>query len=1636
MSRSFSIVCLCFAFLGCVLRLSAESSEIFGFPYRSVGDVEWVLEFGEGGMVLVAPVQLEADSSSEVEFWIEGPGMLEVSTFGSAGILRISADQESDSRVEMSELGFFDFYQSPNAIQGLSVELVAGLNRLRIAVHNPGDDLENLDLALVGLELEPGFLFTISGSNGGSVLGAPSERVAQGQIVEVQAVPDEGYEFYRWRGTVDSDSPTLKLLVDRLINLTPIFYKEIIDQEPYHKTGGEKVWEYIEGNWSSPGSLAQGEAAWIDLTVPGPSSISFDIEGNTSGNMVQINDGEPRRLISNRSIELYEEVNQVRIVSEGGDSYNPVSISNLTIWYPVELHVFGGLMQTNLSTGAPQFRFSQTLERGTELEVELFPTDENRFFRWDGDLSGAPERHSFVVDHPIVSSAWFESTQGEANGVQWKVDEGAYIDSTFIRPTGFSEETKVSFNIKEAGHFLLYPGDTVESFGFLLNGETVDLENGELIVYNDDSVLEVSIKWAQKSEVESGADPRFEFVSGFLVNLFARRGGRLEGAPEIAYIPKGTVLSVKALANANNHFVGWTGDRQQLGGTLSFTVDGPFTAVANFEADADGNGNQWRFEGVVPGFEILNPTTGDGTLYWEITEEDVGTVVLASFKFDGPGSERIIGSVTGAAEGAVTILVDGVEQQLMFGGPSYFEAYLEVGPGMHEVVYLIDPEIIIASEGFSEVEINNPYIENEFRVQISGKGTNLGDESLGYYAYGDRIQVVAPEVNEFGYQFSGWWRNFDKFYQDGNPPAGGEVISVERELDLVVNRRGSYTALYNPERLSEDNLYFYVGESALEFVENMLTPDGDPVYKAIVSSGDGNFRMAVDRTGIYKFWTKIDSEFDTGLNLVSAVHTPSTFYNHTTGEYGVGWHQCSIFLNKGEVLEFGTLAFSSGTEVYIGGVSFEAGWSPTILGVENVEILTGVKSSILKIEESRIDAFVKWDIAVTDQGNWSVVTEPLALDRIDNMHVKPRFNKIVESDIGEITAYPEELWTVTDSGAGKNLFWHFRRAEAGHLSVRVTGPKVVEFDSGIGEIRLDGERVSSLVEEGVSKIAVPQGEHSLSFFVDGSASMEFDLRGIKKGYLSSSTVTGGKTVWEGESLLEVGQKRMVEAVPSKGFRFVGWQFPYDGEGPEFECLIDESGLPVPEFEPLLESQEVRIAGIDWTTKNLYLDLENQENVGTEDWRFGSYRTTGYPAVFESVIEGPCVIYLQRLNDVSYRIDGEGIAYPDETSKWAEFKSKPFFLEEGNHTLSIEQQVDETLLYPNILVRVEQGYPVSFVWDGVQSLLTPDFAVYERDTEVLIAMTGITDAHELQWAGLPDDATFDGAWVRFTVNGPIEGRATRWTNLPSSDFDFKVAGDKYWSIRGGMPYQLLADWEDNQSLSLTVNGPGYLHFVYSLSMTTSPGEALLSQVVLNGETVSMKRYNDPYSQVEYWESVLKLSEGANLIYWNFIGLDRYWDGIDYTLSLNSLEFSESEELAIFPKWWFDHSLGSIFGLSDELHRDMDSDGINIIDEYRLGLDPYNPDTFLFFEESTTGLQLSLSLPAPAQSVEDRVTVYVTEEFGSASNWQNIRALLGEPHFGEGDSFEFMTWQLPTETKSFFARFLIEKGEVSREEMFGY
>ncbi|WP_378923943.1 InlB B-repeat-containing protein [Pelagicoccus mobilis] len=647
---------------------------------------------------------------------------------------------------------------------------------LKSVYFGPGHYRHSIEISEEGdlreVSFEKGYRIQVNTMGMGAVAGdfASGGVAGIGDLLELRAIPEDGWEFLGWKGIVESSEEEIEFVVRSAGELVAEFGKVVESPVLEAFQVGSPDW-VVSGSGddaviAAKGSVGSEEKSALAWRVKGPGVFSFDAKSMADSLRVYVNGKDLKHIENSDAPKSYafELDGSARLIEIWNDYAREIDIelSNLS-WEPGwELNVrepSGGRID-GYAVG------THRVQQGEKVSLTAVPEDGYEFLRWEGDVSGNSRELSFTMYREMEVKAVFSkdfsghSLVSRQGGVgDWTIEEGIVKSPASLEP---GEKSYLFGSVVGPARIrVIEPAPTNGRATFRVINSDIDLArslplsggaNAYIPIPEGTHEFQISIERA----IDDYYYPmQFELLADYQVRLSALNGS-VSTEPELVadepwnsnsfpYVPHGTELSVTAVGIEGTVFDKWTGTLSGAGASESIVVESAVVSEAAFlPSQLEVGGILWTIDKpesvyVGPnftdaiGFNNANPEV-------ELSAEVVGPGILSISKQHLLGLEYRLGD-SGPFEvwpGHIDILEGAHTVTLRAQVPEYAIVELDrhwPWSGLYPVRYY---------SGYPVVQLNSSPYGGDVNLEPSGFIHEAGTEVA--------VSVLVDEGNVF----KGW----------------------------------------------------------------------------------------------------------------------------------------------------------------------------------------------------------------------------------------------------------------------------------------------------------------------------------------------------------------------------------------------------------------------------------------------------------------------------------------------------------------------------------------------------------------------------------------------------------------------------------------------------------------------------------------------------------------------------------------------------------------------------------------------------------------------------------------------------------------------------------------------------------------
>lgn len=1479
---------------------------------------------------------LDAESSS-LALELEGPGLLEMTTQDSRYDFALTISGTN----QVIELG-------GNEEVDRDVFVPAGKRLITLLDPSPSTFGRNAEVSIRNLNWTPGVPLSIEASVGGTINGGAlgTTVVPYNTPIQLKAVPENGYVFHKWEGASESEQTELTLQLEFPSSLRANFRKAIEGDPWVTSLEGDRLWEFSpESGWKTPDTLEPGQKALLHGVLPGPAHLRFEVAGQSFDDLtVQIDGGEASSI--NNGFYLSSGTHTVTIIDEQRYGRTEASFLKLTRQYPVAIAVEAGDLESTpfLAWHSNDQNHHGLIDEGETLTFTVNNAEGFEFSHWEGDLAGKSRSDSITVNSAIEATARATLGPLQAGGLLWTTQppDNAYAEyNQHLYPLG---ETTFSTNLTGPGWisfrvFEYGQCTTVHLDGQEVPPSSIGREFAEWLIPIGEGDHAISIyrpEAGTSSSLCRNASVRYiNYANGYLLRT-GGSGGSVTLDPSGGVYDKGTSVTVNATPSPGNRFAAWEGDFAGQQNPVTQTVDSHLYAPARFEANDTVNDLQWVHTGNRPSY----------------SEPRDAFIFLIDSETQFPQGMRT--TVEGPAKltfpNGYNPAIPYFAEVLLNGEAVVFEEYsdvLVIGPGSHEIGWQISqtPESNPLPDSIYPVYAYLPLIQTTANVVATSESSHVTITPVKEsYTIGESIQVSAPSTDVNNKQFQGWWNGLTWSW-----------LTDDADIELTVEGDVHLEARYSKFPLKIPGAIV----SPATYTEKWIQDEDirSPSDQASLTNTEGSW-LSVQAFEPLTLTFKFKAA---GRDSELTISREGELFEFRGPN---DWHELILRLEAMEVATIDVSMPSAEDKVWLADFESDSTWSPDIFpqgpgSVVFSPLLENAKSGYI-ITASPADPtdFLGWSPALGEP-----IQTSLPFIYGERTTLTPIFDPGLVLPFG--TAYQNfhKGWSIDDNPEGgldviASNTYHPSGATPS-LRIEIEGPVLLEWEQPYykrgTQIKLDGNIVEYPpygYAPDTRSLQIPEGNHTLELTANfnKNQSVGIEKLTVSPGFKiadQGSEFVGYTQYSPQKSAYQIGEIVVATAIPSNGHLFDSWQSPYSGNPISFTFTFDGSSVPQATFKETSRTAEV--IGLTWKISNGIPEIKPSVNYSSEvtgqELRVQRI-DTDLPVAMTATVEGPTVIRIDP--DIStatgiwnsLKIDGlEANKHPNRKIRRGD--STLIEIPSGKHELSFSQHHSHLDL-DSSYVQLHPGYLVDTTSTGSTTTVEPLLISYPENTLMTIQAYDLPTGGEIDWQGLPAEATTLADQAEFRVNEGLSIDALFWRPIRLFALDLHYASDHPWSKNnaGGFPgsYSHPTFSPGGRSLlKASFPNPGFL--TYQMS---SYAAYLEIHEKINGETINTYPERDHFTHA----GILKTLGPEDEIRIELRETNRssLWAVNEFFLT--SLNFQETLSETPYLSWWnqYDKSAGANQSWTDP-QSDIDGDGLNAYIEYLLNLDPFQVDHLL-------------------------------------------------------------------------------------------
>ena len=559
------------------------------------------------------------------------------------------------------------------------------------------------------LDFRAGFgIIEIDTIGNGSIVGLPENGIVDlSSVLNLEAVPDEGWYFGGWSGGYRSGEAVIAFEPLHMTPLIAHFYKiESLagrDARVFESDGWSENLDTDISSVVSPERLAPYATATIEWEFEGPGELSFEYVSSASKADVYV-DGEFYSSLGNwgsntvREFVLPMQVGSSTVRIEvrnvyGSIDYNAkVIISNME-WssgYPVSVRSNGSGDVTGVDSNVEYFPY------GTVLNLRAVADEGSRLLRWEGTIEQREADLSIEVRGALDLLAVFETPSANADWVT--VIEGrewTYVDGGWETPEMIilGEESILKGRIEGPALLSFVVEDLVNpASGYISYGVVGKATNTARVGVNELILPEgfhdvYLVAGSNYSSVSSRAikEVKLSYKVEIEMDQAAFSSDPILTYGSWDYVEQGTEFTFGPSELVSGEIT-WTGDLSGQPESGSIVVDGPIKGGGYIQLTSFDYGSlQWELVGLGESFLYAGGLSVDPTI-----EEGVLKTQL-----QGPG--RLLVRARGIS--SLNLHLNGEELDIQFQSSDAYMYYLP--EGVFEVDLVVRPDSEIPDDGWN-----------------------------------------------------------------------------------------------------------------------------------------------------------------------------------------------------------------------------------------------------------------------------------------------------------------------------------------------------------------------------------------------------------------------------------------------------------------------------------------------------------------------------------------------------------------------------------------------------------------------------------------------------------------------------------------------------------------------------------------------------------------------------------------------------------------------------------------------------------------------------------------------------------------------------------------------------------------------
>lgn len=1585
-----------------------------GFETRLFGHDQWAIETDAQGDRLVAKSNQEENIVSSAVWPLVGPGKFSIEYE--------KPQYEEYFRLVLGDREFQPDYESVAGV--LEVEIPEGEHLLEAIVSDDRSFQGNITLS--NPSWVSGYPINISTSLGGMVNGQPENfviRAMPNQTVDLTALPQSGYVFKNWYGGPSEKTSSLQIEVLRPMDIHAVFEKIESVDGIFQAQYGDAHWTKTpEEEWLSPFQLHPGESATLRATIEGPSKLILG-ENSFSFNISYRIDGGRFRIWTRSSsdegiINIPEGFHDIEVRSkprENGE-YQQARL-DISLEYLASIRLRNGILSTTpfINYSVEANRLEAYLPAGDSIFVQA------RSLNGIGTFSGWPEAASafnldasYTLDRPVVIDAYFSVSEVTTGDLSLSISnpELAYIGKEGLLGVSGMEPATLILSEQINGPALLsIKPSNLESMSVLFDGEVVERasrfnERERFLIPAGDGKLEIILKKGATPENRDDQDnarygiQEMYFDHGYFVDNRSYGGGQVQLSPDNATFDPGTTINVSVNPILGHQFSHWIGDFSHESRTsFSFNIDSHKTLIGAFPPTSWPTRYNWTFDGHPPVEDDDVPAIPGRFFLFHLAPDASTRTINASTVVEGPAKVSMRHANYLNSIGSFSVSVDNVH---IDSTQNPIELLLREGP--HDIAFTFEG----AEDATSPFEylLELLILDREVTLEATSKHAQIArSPDRDIYTTFEPVTATAPPTNDLDQVF--------KFWQDMDT---GEVLGINRQLNLEVDQNKRIEAIYNSSYIVSENASISQPDGLESWTPESTTPSPE---NALTSTENSSLELFTLHDCTLSFSVLMSGKLPSlriSSNREGLVYSTTGVREMTNYQFRLKRHDELTFeFSEGHITD----------EFRIQDVRLEKRWGPTIIPEGMGQVVFNPDLSNAKLGQS-IVASISNSSLLEFQG-WNLRDQSIRKDTTlefvfgEDVYLNPIFDTTVTNGFGSYYQNFLNGWIVggLDGPFGpENRVFHTNDDPSRRklLSIDLNGPGYFKFETNNNHEQYRAfinERPRNITYHQDTQeywIAIPIGKNTLTI-------EPLQEQNVTVGLSEPSFIPivrydhldfhGGRLAISPEKYnYNIGDKVFASAYPNGGYNFSGWEAPYEDKPISFSISAGVDPKPIPRFAR--KSETIALAGLEWTVRNgelfressNFVDPNGLEAVGV-GYRIIDWDDSDLNPTISTTLSGPSVLTVpHEWASTESTLNGSPLFDINEPTRYISDEIIAIPIPEGPQELTLGLTDFQGL---SDRIHLYEGYHLSAIGIGCDLMVDPVKPAYRLGEIVSIKAQSPDSTVNLEWrgAGTIPEGTND---LELIVSGHTDIRAINWQPRRLFALDVWHAGNRQWteSDEG----HLFLDWlasDDSDHIKWIAPANGIYTFEYDFR-SSDPRVKGMSEY--NG--YKLDSFENPPARL--FEKSIPILEPGATISSQLFEISKEPQGTMNHIRLESLEFEPIEISSNYLSWWNSFSPNSEqFPAWITPEADPDSDGVSTYAEYLIGTDPLRYDSIITIQRANpTNSDLTLRINATALELLNDPVIELSNALGS--HWVNAETLLTPIVVEENAAFSLFDLEL--------------------------